>query len=499
MSTYSDGGRIEVDGPDGFRMIPDTMLFNIRINDLDVRLYGVLLWHGRGGHGIFPGRKVLAQELDKKSVRTIDAAFERLQAEGYLTIHARYNDDGGQDRNLYRLHFHSLPPEQRQVRRASSAAVDPQVGPPAQKIARGSDTEVPEAGGAENCTGGGATDCTGPAQKSAHQKRKEPKGKEDQEKENPLPAVGDLTRRKARAAAVPAGKDNQASTTGMTASGQLAAAAAPAVPPPPPTLTVFAALPQALRRRIGADAKGKVLSAIAREIGVHGRTMAEMVERVGRRWEGWQRMNPHSRISNPLAVALTLVERRHCANARCEDGLDLDSGTRCTACSGRGPRRTAPGGEAGPAPVVPLRGANGAGQRVVTQAPTFPPVAEVLAFRPKPEPEPQEVFHLTPPAPERPAKAQALQAARQAVGHRPLTARDRELQDAMKIMCPLALCGADEGALCVSRDGVELLLRHTHGARVIEARQRRLAGTLDDEVAATGTAAGDAPQPEGSA
>lgn len=332
-------------------------------------------------------------------------------------------------------------------------------------------------------SGGPGTANVGPLREKREKKQREGKGA--------LPAVGELpVGGGAQEAAVPAGKeDHHSSSRPAAVEGTVAGL------PGPPALTVFRALPDEVRRRIGRNRQGVVLGAIAREIGdANGRTVAEIVARVERRWDGWKVLNPHGRIADPVAVAVSLVQRKHCANVRCEDGTDLDSGATCPACRERGPRP--PGGAAAAQPsnpqggsvVVPLHPRAKARSMVSTArpnsavTPTAPPVGEVLAFRPPREPNPVTPdFLSTPQESERPVKSAAIEAARAALRPKSATSRDRELDDALKIMCPVRLCGADDGALCVNRDGVEMPKRHLHGPRVVQARELRLEGALDDE------------------
>lgn len=184
MKAVPDEGDLLVEGPDGFRMIPDTLLLDLTLTDLDVRLYGVLIWHGRGGNGTYPGRKKLAERLGKKSVRTIDAALERLQKAGYLTIIARFSTEGGQMRNLYRLSFTPIPPGQRQIRQHTGPRTSgPQDAeqPPVQQIAPGE--------GATDCTGPRAAECTDPVQQIAGENRRDTNEKRE-EKEDRHGAAG---------------------------------------------------------------------------------------------------------------------------------------------------------------------------------------------------------------------------------------------------------------------------------------------------------------------
>ncbi|GAA2691904.1 hypothetical protein GCM10010412_082480 [Nonomuraea recticatena] len=482
MSDYSDGGRIEIDGPDGFRMIPDTLIFNSVIKDLDVRLYSVLLWHGRSGNGIFPGRKLLAQELSKNSVRTIDGSFDRLQEQGYLTITPQFDETGGQDRNRYRLYFTPLPPEQRQATVIQPAidtrTVKAQLSTPVQKIARGVEQAAEsEGGGAKNCTGPRATNCAPPVQETAHLKGKELKRNKDQEKEDLPPAAGGLPTggRGAEAAAVPAGIETPAATK----TEQPAASSAPRVAP---AAAVYETLPEDLRRRISRSASGKVLSAIQRELA--NRSVPELAERVERRWTWW--LHTGQRVNDPVATAITLIRARHCPNQRCEDGQDLDQGDACTACKGQpGTSNTPPPSPAAPA-AIPAATPAAAGAVAPTAAVTATPIPptwsdrlselnKLVAATPDDEdlrPQPQ-----TAPVQRGDRAQKAIEAARAAMIARKLSGQERALQAAKQVHCEK--CGAEEGFWCVS-DGVETP-GLVHSDRVVRSRTGQPSAHPEDE------------------
>ncbi|MGW4476979.1 hypothetical protein ACWENQ_45625 [Nonomuraea sp. NPDC004354] len=100
-------------------------------------------------------------------------------------------------------------------------------------------------------------------------------------------------------------------------------------------------LPAVLASRIPAHGARRVQGAIRTELLRGTRTAAELADRIGRRWTGgrWDQAD----IVDPTAVAITLVRlaRIPCANVRCEDGTDLDTGQPCAACATR-PRLQAP-------------------------------------------------------------------------------------------------------------------------------------------------------------
>ncbi|MFC4014589.1 hypothetical protein ACFOY2_45715 [Nonomuraea purpurea] len=459
MSDYSDGGHIEIDGPDGFRMIPDTLIFNSVIKDVDVRLYGVLLWHGRSGNGIFPGRKTLALELGKSSVRTIDSSFDRLQEQGYLTITPQWDETGGQDRNRYRLHFHPLPPAQRQKREITPAidtrTLKDQVGTGAQKIARGvGEAAQPHEGCAENCAGGSATDCTGPAQNSAHHKRKEPKRKEEEGKQDLPPAVGEL-----QVGGEPGG-------AGLRPGAEPGSATPKAATTTHPAAAVFEHLPEELRRRISRGASGRVLAAIQRELA--NRSVDQLAERIERRWTWWQHKG--ERVHDAVAAAITIVQARVCANARCEDGQDLDHGGDCTACQG-GKRRTdtpPPSTPPKSAPATPAVTPKGA---ATPTPPTWEErrteldeLAAASAANEEPRREPSKA-----PAARGEIASKAIKDLRASLRPKKLSPRDKELQAAKQVYCET--CGADQGFWCLDRDQQEMPHpSKLHPARVLAVR-----------------------------
>ncbi|MFI9845083.1 helix-turn-helix domain-containing protein [Nonomuraea sp. NPDC051941] len=198
-----------------------------------------------------------------------------------------------------------------------------------------------------------------------------------------LPAVGGLqVVEEPGEAVVPTGTENPASNETPhrpDTSTAESATASPGADRPPvsPALAVCRSLPQVVQERISQSASGKVLTVAQRELA--NRSVQELVDRIARRWEGWQRMNPDGRISDGVAVAITLIQRRHCPDVHCEDGHSIDTGQACAACADR-PRRTPAAGDSPGASAT-----DGGGSRGGTTRPPLPrrpddgTVAEVLA------------------------------------------------------------------------------------------------------------------------
>lgn len=346
MST--DSGQIRVLGPDGFRMIPDTLLLNpAEVSDADVRLYGLMLWHGRNGQGTFPGRKILMAEMGKSSLRTIDACLDRLMRAGYLKISPQYDDKGRQTSNLYTLLFTPLPPDERQTERpgtatgrrrksrpestaaddqrfstgGSAAAVDQEAQPDideetagqptVQLTARGPVQSIARGGRATDCTDGGATDCTGTVQLTAPIRESKVKREEE---EGPSSTEGDQPQ-------VVRAVENSAHAGTKTEDH-------PIVTVPPRTLTeVYRALPRQLTSKIRTAASRKVLDEIGTQL--QHRTPEELLARVERNWAAFDGLPIHDGVG---AARRVLRRGFPCIDVRCEDGVQLDTGESCRSC-----------------------------------------------------------------------------------------------------------------------------------------------------------------------
>ncbi|GAA2411614.1 helix-turn-helix domain-containing protein [Nonomuraea africana] len=291
------------------------------------------------------------------------------------------------------------------------------------------------------------------------------------------PAVGGSPTggRRLEVAAVPAGSETPAATKADREQARNAPRVAPAA-------AVFAALPEDLRRRISRGASGQVLTAIQRELAT--RTPAELVERVERRWTWWLHTNEHARVNDPVAAAITLVRARQCANARCEDGQDLDQGGDCPACQG-GAHRTDT-----PPPSTPPTTTSAAAPAPTPAAlgTPIPPswqdrlkeLAAITAIasddetpRPRPQKAPVERGDV--------ARA-AITAARAVLGPKTPTAHEKDLQQAKQIYCET--CGADEGSWCLNTDQEEMpLLNKIHPKRVQAARASKQQSAAEESAA----------------
>ncbi len=322
MNNFDDGEVVYNEPP--FRQIPDSLVFHDDIADMDVRLFHVLVWCARGGRGAFPGRKKLAEMLKKKSPRTIDAALDRLRETGYLTIKARYNDKGARISNLYMLHHSPLPPGRRQTRPAKDQLKLDDIEP-ATPVA--TDCNGGREAMAAGCDGAIAADCEDPSQQAAHIRDTKEKRHQEEERSS-LPAEGDLQHRKDDSPSdLRPGNEDHSTQAGSETTGTRSAA------PQSPLATVWQAMPAELRKRISGSAQGKVLDAIRAELAHSTRTPAHLVERIGRRWGRWQAQG--EQVGNPVMLAITLVQRRHCPDVQCEDGVRLDDGQACQACTPR--------------------------------------------------------------------------------------------------------------------------------------------------------------------
>lgn len=161
----------------------------------------------------------------------------------------------------------------------------------------------------------------------------------------------------------------------------------PAQSSTPVVVALFDRLPDDLRHRITAGQKGKLLAQLARQL--RDRTPDELAERLQRRWLWWTHTG--KRVNDAYAVACTLVaaqlpDRRPCADLRCEDGENLDTGLPCMACADSRPLRSQPAEPLAPtvgenptvAPVAPISS--------MSSSPAARTVAEALAPVPYVEP-----------------------------------------------------------------------------------------------------------------
>jgi hypothetical protein len=190
-----------------------------------------------------------------------------------------------------------------------------------------------------------------------------------------------------------------------------------------------------------------------------------------------------------VAAAITIVQGRLCANARCEDGQDLDQGGDCPACEGGKRRTDRPAQQPTPAPVAPAP----APAAVAPAAKPTPASASVeekfaelaaLTAVPPVEEEPRSRSQKAPSARGEIAKA-AIEATRASLRPRKLSDREKELQAAKdRVYCEK--CGAEAqhgetpGSWCINGDGVETI-GFIHPARILALRAAQQADQPADQ------------------
>lgn len=95
---------------------------------------------------------------------------------------------------------------------------------------------------------------------------------------------------------------------------------------------------------------------------LRGRSAAQLAERVDRRWYAWglaAKVDGGDGLERPVGVAVRLLGAGDCADARCEDGVSVDTGAACPRCAerheDRSPSRRGPQvpAQPGPGPARP--------------------------------------------------------------------------------------------------------------------------------------------------
>jgi len=199
-----------------------------------------------------------------------------------------------------------------------------------------------------------------------------------------LPAVGEVQHRKAIAPSGlrPGNEDHAAEPDAVVRVGDIRA--------------VYASLPDQVRGSIGVEASPRVVDAIRAELATGTRTAAQLVDRVARRWDGWQRLG--EQLRDPVGLAVTLVRRRQCPDVECEDGRHLETGRECAACARSRPGRVRPepvevpgprprpddrrvAEVLAPVPYVPEAGDQGPARPVSRGVPSGPPPGLLDATR----------------------------------------------------------------------------------------------------------------------
>lgn len=83
-----------------FGMVPDWVIYS-SISDRAVRLFAVLWSHADKEYRAHPGRKLLAELVHVKSVKSIDRAMKELIDIGAVTVHHRFTKAGAPRSNDY--------------------------------------------------------------------------------------------------------------------------------------------------------------------------------------------------------------------------------------------------------------------------------------------------------------------------------------------------------------------------------------------------------------
>lgn len=102
---------------------------------------------------------------------------------------------------------------------------------------------------------------------------------------------------------------------------------------------VVASLPEELLSVLPAGVPKALSEAIAAEFG--SRTVDQLLARVDRRWytHGYAAAADTaaggSGLARPVGVAVALVRAGECPDARCEDGVNIDTETACPRCAER--------------------------------------------------------------------------------------------------------------------------------------------------------------------
>ncbi|WP_331720347.1 hypothetical protein [Streptomyces sp. NBC_00209] len=104
--------------------------------------------------------------------------------------------------------------------------------------------------------------------------------------------------------------------------------------------TVEAAFPSELREGLPGYRPKVLRDAVLAAL--EWRSAEEVAERVGRRWYTWGFCDDaaHGRLERPVGIAVRLVGDGDCGAPRCEDGVDIDTGSVCPRCAERAARRS---------------------------------------------------------------------------------------------------------------------------------------------------------------
>jgi len=106
---------------------------------------------------------------------------------------------------------------------------------------------------------------------------------------------------------------------------------------------VCAFYPPELRIRLVPALTQAILDALAGDVPGADRTVGQLGARIQRRWDhhGYAAKFHAGELTNPVGAAIAMVrplkasDRYGCANPRCEDGVDVDTGAECPVCPER--------------------------------------------------------------------------------------------------------------------------------------------------------------------
>ncbi len=188
-----------------------------------------------------------------------------------------------------------------------------------------------------------------------------------------LPAVGELQHR--REIPTPDLRpESEEPDPHLTDPGPATAPPSEPAPSQSPIWAILSAIPEPVRTRITPAQQPELVNAIRAELATEARSVAELVERVRRRWLWWEHTGESEKVGHPVVAAKTLIQRRHCPDARCEDGVNLDSGLPCLACADSRPLKSQPA-----EPITPTAEPRPAPISSMSSSPAARTVAEALA------------------------------------------------------------------------------------------------------------------------
>ncbi|MET7304650.1 helix-turn-helix domain-containing protein [Embleya sp. NPDC005575] len=111
--------------------------------------------------------------------------------------------------------------------------------------------------------------------------------------------------------------------------------------------TLMSAMPpslkEALPKRLPLEVYAAMSAALADDDTGHVRTVDQLAQRIASRWTlgGWAELHDAGRIESHVGALIEIMKHGPCANPRCGDDIDIDTGRSCPACDERRTDRTA--------------------------------------------------------------------------------------------------------------------------------------------------------------